>query len=169
MFGGYLGATVGSAAVGAAFMTGSDAAPAAMPAVALPMTMAGLHTLGSFAERREWNARAGSALAGMYPGFGYGAFLGAMAATTADLRGRARRGTILGPGAVFSVLTMGLFSRHIGRSLKNMTGLLYVLPLVAMLVVLPYALSRNKPEAFGWAVVTGGAVALSIAAFSHEF
>lgn len=164
-----MGATIGSLAVGAAFATGREAAPAAPTLVAMPMTLTTMVTMKAFARHRRWNARVGSALAGMHPGFGYGALTGFMIAAQSGLEGRARRGTIFGFGAALSIVTMGIWSRIVGRSLRRALGLLYILPLVASLVILPYALLADKPESLGWASVGMGAVALTIASFNTEF
>ena len=170
VFGGHLGATLGSLAVAGAFATGSEVAPLATGLVGLPATMAGIHTLGGFARRRGWNARVGSALAGMHPGFAYGALTGFMIAEQGgfgDRRGR--RGLIFGFGAALSVITMGVWSRILGRNLKKAMGLMYLLPLVGVLVMTPYAAVANKPRSLGWAAVGMGGIALTIASFNTEF
>lgn len=169
IFGGHLGATIGSAAVAAAFATGSDAAPAAMGVVAAPMTFASMYTLAGFARRRGWNARVGSALAGMHPGFGYGALTGFMIAERAGLEGRGRRIAIFGLGSALSVITMGVWSRIVGRNLKKAMGLMYLLPLVGCLIMAPYAALAEKPRALGWSAVGMGAIALTVASFNTEF
>lgn len=169
IFGAHLGATLGSAAAAAAFATGNEAAPAATGLVAVPMTMASLHTMGRFARDNEWNPRVGSALAGMHPGFAYGALTGFMIADQAGLEGRARRGAILGFGAALSAITMGVWSRIIGRNLKKAMGMMYVLALAGSLLISPYAAVAEKPRALGWALVATGAISLTIASFNTEF
>ena len=170
IFGGYLGASLGSLATAAAFATGSEAAPAATGLVAVPMSLATMATLASAARNNDWNPRVGNALAGLYPGAAYGALTGFMIAQEAGLEGRLRHGLIIGLGTALAATTMGIWSRLVnGRSLRKAMGMMYVMILAGCLFASPYAVAAEKPRALGWAAVGMGAIALTVASFETTF